>query len=313
MIARLHIGYYIVFFIRKGLPFLIPLGIYHYFNAPTWVIGCCAIIIILYHWYTWYTVEIPHRNKLYQTRIRELALREEKACILISRSFEQSELGKLSQVHYIPHVHSPVKSTLLKTILRDISKEYPVVLLGDKDFEYDDLLKNAYIIREIPEDTIDWMDIFCDISTHAATTLIIPGETEGFIRELETIKSSHTLTRSCVFMWPEYSHTNNKLLAQSAQQWNDLLLLLKEKGIHLPEHIPSGALLELNHQCEVIATYPLDSYKNISNALAAFVNPNIQGFPLYSMMGTLRQYELDSKDSLAIEIWNYLENQYRFS
>ena len=114
-------------------------------------------------------------------------------------------------------------------------------------------------------------------------------------------------------MWPEYGHTNNKLLAQSAQQWNDLLPLLKEKGIHLPEHIPSGALLELNHQCEIIATYPLDSYKNIRSALAAFVNPNIQGFPLYSMMGTLRQYELDSKDSLAIEIWNYLENQYRFS
>jgi hypothetical protein len=184
-------------------------------------------------------------------------------------------------------------------------------LLGNKDFDLEDLLKYAYIIREIPEDTFDWMDLFSDISADAATTLIIPGGSEGLIRELETIKTSHYLTRSCVFMWPEHGHTNNQLLAQTSKQWNDLLPQLNEKGILLPKHIPSGALLELNHQCEVIATYPLSSFKNVRSALAAFVHPDKQGFPLYSKMGTLRQYELDSKDSLAKEMWDYIDNQYK--
>ncbi len=310
MKVRLPLFYHLLFWARKLLPFIIAYFVLNYFNAEPWMYFFVHIAILGIHWYLWYSLDIPHRRRLYQTQIRLKAMRENKSYVVISRSFDQSQAGKLSRPHHVPHVHSTVHMSLFKALIHDLSREFPVVVLGQQDFQYDDVVRRAYVIREIPGDTIDWRDVFKDLCHCAGTVLIIPGETKGFLEELKMIKEDHRITRACIFMWPDNTIVKRSLLSHSASQWNSLLPKLAENGFQLPEHIPSGALIELNHKAEVKKIHPLNPKKWAVDILRTFVDPDVDGFPLFSRMGTLREYERDSKDPKALHMWNYIDRNY---
>lgn len=142
------------------------------------------------------------RRRVYQTRIRRLALFEERPYIIVSRSFAHSESLMYSLNtsigHYIYISFTTV--TLLDAVIDDLSYHYPVIALGDRDVDSESRASNALYINELPDSEIDWSQVFAELAGESRCVLVIPGYTSRFLRKLEILQKNHLGCKTLVYM-----------------------------------------------------------------------------------------------------------------
>jgi hypothetical protein len=222
------------------------------------------------------------RRRVLQSLIRRKARTEEKPFVLISRSYDQSLTFNTALSFSVPSL-SPCYISLLEALIYDISHQYPLVVLGDKDLHPDDpagraiyvsawpknsdqlntIVYNAQTGRLTNSQTLSWEEIFIELARAAQFVLVIPAISEGVQREISLLREHCLGSKTVVYMWPAKGAHSNAAICADVQAWEALREPLIVRGLALPPHHARGALLQLGDDFTLQSIhYPL-SQRNI--------------------------------------------------
>ena len=245
------------------------------------------------------------RRRVYQAKLREMALQENKSYIIISRSFAQSKEANLSSIEDVPNLSKSIKISLFESIIDDLSHLFPIIVLGTKDLEIDNFANLAIYINEIPH-FISWENVFEELAIKSKAVFIIPGITNGFLNELEIVSSNSLFHKSYVFMWPDIGNHENPLICSSKEKWNSLSENLEKNGYVIPQYLSCGAIMKIeDKQFRIVKK--LNRNSKISEIIGEL--SEIDGTPLKEVIPTIKNVELQSKHNKAIWMWKHIDTQ----
>ncbi|MBL4662417.1 MAG: hypothetical protein JKY22_02385 [Flavobacteriaceae bacterium] len=255
-----------------------------------------------------------------QAIYRKKAKQQQKPFILISRSYKQvNELAYHGSVHGI----GAFAISLFKTLIYDISHRHPIIVLGDKDLDPDESAGRALYMSAWPDKTEDvgmmtfneqtgittighevtWEEIFVNLAKASKSVLVIPATSEGFLTELNLLKSKGLGCKVVVYMWPEHNKHPYKPLCAHPEKWEEIRHTLREHGFNFPAHKKSGALIRLNEDFEVAHIYEPIPRKNILDLLND-VNFG-EEHPMSSMVPFIENYEITANADRYGPMWGY--------
>lgn len=315
MVARPHFLFYVMWlgFCFSPFALLIPLIL---LRTNPWLFLAAVFLVRAGSTYLFLAIGRHWRRRIMQSQIRAQALTEPKPFVLISRSYDQSKVMTTGVSIPAPGVVE-TDIAMFEALVYDLSHEYPVVVLGDRDLNPNDSASRALYVGAWPEQAAEnsnvfnvetgeffpmpasWEEVFLSLAQRARHVLLIPSNSEGLTREIALLRSNLLGTKTVVYMWPDKGGHPNGAICGSPAQWEELRAPLAICGLNLPAHSRQGALLHLAEDFSVrainqplaaanlLGTVDADDSGTAAVALRA-VAPMIEA---YELMGDIEKFE----------------------
>ena len=319
MVARAPFLARLIWFICEFFLFLLIIPIIK-FEWHSSLILVAVIIAIIYAKYIDLALIRHTRRRVIQTIYRKKAKRQKKPFILISRSYDQ--VNQLVHRGIAPYIGS-FGLSLFQTLIYDISHKHPIVVLGDKDLDSETSVNRALFMSAWPESkedvgmmtfnaktglttlghSVSWEEIFANLAVASKFVLVIPATSEGFLTELNLLKSQGLGNKVVIYMWPEYSKHPYKPICAPPQDWEKIRSDLQKHNFRLPAHKAGGALIHLNKDFEIGHIHEPIPNKNILDLIK---NVDFgKELPMSAITPYIENYEITANADKYATMWGY--------
>lgn len=184
------------------------------------------------------------RNRLRMKRIRDHAKTDDRPPFLVLRSFEEGPLTSQPARRPIRGVATYGASYAHDIASALMPRGRLIALGGPAD------VRNYYEASDvlyIQSREQDWLEMFSAALSAAQAVILVPGLSDGLLREIRAIAALHSWDKVLVFMPPvpdpnrPFKFTSFYVNEKAAgEEWEKVRARWNELGYELPEYVPAG-------------------------------------------------------------------------